>query len=69
MACCDICGAVYTLQKNLHRHIDMTHKEHEQHPLVKCEAVSSVTMREAIQIFCIIRIICIEKRPLFVVFT
>ena len=30
-------------------------------------SVSSVTMKEAIQIFCSIRIICIEKKPLFVV--
>ena len=37
MACCDICGAVYTFQKNLLRHIVMTHNEHEQPPLVKCE--------------------------------
>ena len=37
MACCDICGAVYTFQKNLLRHIVMTHNEHEQPPSVKCE--------------------------------
>ena len=27
MACCDICGAVFTLQKNLKRHISVQHKE------------------------------------------
>ena len=37
MACCDICGAVYTFQKNLLRHIVMTHNEHEQPPSIKCE--------------------------------
>ena len=37
MACCDICGAVYTFQKNLLRHIVMTHNEHEQPPSVKSE--------------------------------
>ena len=35
MACCDICGAVFTFQNNLYRHIVFSHNENDQAPSVK----------------------------------
>ena len=40
MACCDICGAVFTFQKNMFRHVIMTHNTDDPQlnaPTVKCE--------------------------------
>ena len=40
MACCDICGAVFTFQKNMYRHVIMTHNTDDLQlnaPTVKCE--------------------------------
>ena len=33
MACCDICGAVFTLTNNLMRHIVMSHNENDPAPI------------------------------------
>ena len=37
MACCDICGAVFTLKNNLMRHIVVNHNENEPYPIKTCD--------------------------------
>ena len=42
MACCDICGAVYTLKTNLMCHIFDSHHENEPSPLQTCDQCNYV---------------------------
>ena len=37
MACCDICGAVFTFNHNMLRHMVMTHSESDEAPIQQCD--------------------------------
>ena len=37
MACCDICGAVFSLTNNLIRHIVFSHNENDPAPIKNCD--------------------------------
>ena len=37
MACCDICGAVFSLTNNLMRHIVFSHNENDPAPIKNCD--------------------------------